>query len=231
MSIRKEIEAIEKEDPLKVAKAMAMRKARTTSVLKDFFPSLELPEAVTKPQLGFIHAYTGEGKGKTTASLGLTIRALGAGYRVAFLQFDKGYHGVEHYSERNVLRQLPNLTLIPTGCERIKSDGRFRFGNTEEDYAEAQRGLDEARSIILGKEHDVIILDELLSAIKYGLIKKEEAMALIALHKEHGQNSELVITGHGLPPEIREQVDLITEMQNQRHYYQKGFIARKGIDF
>ena len=227
----KEAKSVQEEDPIKLAKAMAMRKARTTSLLKDFFPSLELPAAVTKPQLGFLHVYTGPGKGKTTASLGLVIRALGAGYRVAFLQFDKGYHGVEHYSERNVLRQLPNLTLLPTGCERIMPDGRFRFGNTEDDYIEALRGVNEAKNLILGGDHDVIILDELLSAIKYGLIKKELALEIIQLHKDQGQNSELVITGHGLPNEIREKADLITEMQNQRHYYQKGFYARKGIDF
>jgi len=224
------IEKKSRAEDVRLARAMMGRRERNAS-LADFIPAYQAPEPTAKPKLGFVHVYTGEGKGKTTASLGLTLRAIGAGYKVAFLQFDKGYKDVEHYSERHLLRQLPNLTLLPTGCERIKEDGRFRFGNGQDDFAEAKRGLALLQEMILSHQHDVIVADEMLSAIKYGLIAAEQVAALIALHKEKGGETELIITGHGLPAAVRELADLITEMRNERHYYQKGHFARRGIDF
>jgi len=185
----------------RIAQAMT-RKRRENKSLRDFFPQYIVDKLVKKPKLGFVHVYTGEGKGKTTASLGLALRALGAGYKVAFLQIDKGFSGEEHYSERNLLRQMPNLTLLATGCERIKKDGRFRFGNTSQDFVEVKRALGLLRELILSHKYDVIVVDELLSGIKYGLIPAEVAAELILLHKQKGGETELVMTGHGLPKSI-----------------------------
>ena len=103
---------------------------------------MKTPE--TPPPSPRLQIYTGDGKGKTTACVGLTVRALGAGLRAAFIQFDKGYDGTnEHYAERFILRMLPKLTLTPTGCERMRPDGTFRFTNEPEDYAEAARHVKE----------------------------------------------------------------------------------------
>jgi cob(I)alamin adenosyltransferase len=183
-----------------------------------------------------IHLYYGYGKGKTTAIVGLAIRALGAGQRVAIVQFDKGYDGQnEHYSERNVLRKLHEIgypiDLVPTGCERMMPDGTFRFKNQDEDLKEAQRGLEVARNFIRRREHEMIILDEGLAATAYNLLKKEELIELLGLYEAQGRSCELVISGHKIWPEIEARADLITEMRKVKHYFDEGVPARLGIEF
>lgn len=188
----------------------------------------KVPVPASRPQL---HVYTGEGKGKTTACIGLAVRALGAGLRVVFIQFDKGFDGTnEHYSERHILRTLPGLRLEPTGCERIQPDGRFRFGVTPADRAEAERALTLARQAVSAGEADLLILDEILSAQKYHLLSEQEVLDLLAVWRENPR-CELVLSGRTTLKSVLDAADLITEMRKVKHYYDDGLFARKGIEF
>jgi len=180
--------------------------------------------------LGKIQIYTGEGKGKTTAAMGLALRAAGAGFRVAFIQFDKCYSNMEHYAERNSLRLIPNIDLYPTGCERIQKDGKFRFGVLPEDRAEAERALGIIRKVITEGQYQVVILDEINVALHIGLVTMDEVMGIIALH-EARPVFELLLTGRYAKPEVMEKADLVTEMTKVKHYFDKGLIARRGIEF
>ena len=182
-----------------------------------------------------LHIYYGYGKGKTTSAIGLAIRALGAGKRVAIIQFDKGFDGKnEHYSERNILRFLRQsgypIDLFSTGCERMNADGTFRFKNTPKDFKEAQRALEIARAVITGASYDLVILDEGIAAVVYHLISKEDIESLIKLYFEN-KRFEMVITGHRIWEFIEEKADLITEMKKVKHYFDKGIPARAGIEF
>ncbi|MDX2129596.1 MAG: cob(I)yrinic acid a,c-diamide adenosyltransferase [Chloroherpetonaceae bacterium] len=186
--------------------------------------------------MSFIHLYYGFGKGKTTSVMGLAIRALGAGKKVAIIQFDKGFDGEnEHYSERFILRKLKTdgypIELYPTGCERMMPDGTFRFKNQDEDFREAKRGLAEAKRLLSESTIDLLIMDEGLAAVAYHLIKEEELMEIISLYEAKGRPCELVISGHKVWPEIEEKADLITEMRKVKHYFDKGVPARLGIEF
>ncbi|MBS1514424.1 MAG: cob(I)yrinic acid a,c-diamide adenosyltransferase [Bacteroidetes bacterium] len=182
-----------------------------------------------------LHIYYGYGKGKTTSVMGLAIRALGAGKKVAIVQFDKGYDGHnEHYAERNILRKLKEIgypiEIYPTGCERMNEDGTFRFKNAEEDFAEAKRGLQIASDLIRNGDIDLLILDEAVAAVVYHLLEKEDVESLI---NEYNKNRrfELVLTGHKLWEGLEEKADLVTEMRKVKHYFDKGIPARLGIEF
>lgn len=180
-----------------------------------------------------VHVYYGGGKGKTTSAIGLAVRAAGARQRVLFLQFDKGHdpERAEHYSERRILRQIPEIRLIPTGCERIRPDGTFRFGVTEPDLAEARRGLNEALAAVASSDYDLVILDEALGALAYGLVTEEDIVAILDAHEEAGRPCELVLTGHKLPESVKTRADLVTHVQKVKHYFDKGVPAREGIEF
>jgi cob(I)alamin adenosyltransferase len=179
---------------------------------------------------GKFQIYTGEGKGKTTASMGLALRAAGAGFKVAFIQFDKGYTNQEHYAERHSLRIIPNIDLFPTGCERIQKDGKFRFGVLPEDRAEAERALGIVRRVIAEKRHQVVILDEINVALHIGLVTMEEVMAIVDAHAAD-PSFELLMTGRYAKPEVMERADLVTEMTKVKHYFDRGLFARRGIEF
>ncbi len=178
-----------------------------------------------------VHVYFGYGKGKTTCCVGLAIRVLGAGGRVALVQFDKGYDGEdEHYSERHVLRELDDVELHPTGCERMMPDGTFRFGAEPQDTEEARRGLAIARQLLRAGGQDLLILDEILAAVAYGLLQRPDVMELLDLYDED-RRCELVLSGHKVWDALVDRVDLATEMRKVKHYYAKGVPARKGIEF
>jgi cob(I)alamin adenosyltransferase len=178
-----------------------------------------------------LHVYYGFGKGKTTCCMGLILRALGAGKRVALVQFDKGYDGEnEHYAERHILRELDNIDLFPTGCERMMPDGSFRFGALPEDVEEAKRGLSEAKALILKADHDLIVLDEILAAAAYDLLLQGDVMGIIDVWQQ-GRPCELVISGHKVWDALVDVADLVTEMRKVKHYYAKGVPARVGIEF
>lgn len=182
--------------------------------------------------MGYIHIYTGNGKGKTTCAVGLAIRALGAGLRVAFVQFDKGYDGEnEHYNERHILRKLDNIEVIPFGLERMMPDGKFRFQNTDEDLAEARRGLDTLLGLIAAGQHDLIIADELVTCTGTGLLTQQDVLGVVAAFRvaNHG---ELVLTGRSAWQELMDAADLVTDMSLVKHYwYEHKAPARSGIDF
>lgn len=182
-----------------------------------------------------LHIYYGYGKGKTTAVMGLAMRALGAGKKVAIVQFDKGYDGQnEHYAERNILRKLKEIgypiEIYPTGCERMNADGTFRFKNAEEDFEEAKRGLKIAEDLIERGDLDLLILDEAVAAVVYHLLPKEAVENLIELFNIN-RKFELVMTGHKLWEGLEEKADLVTEMRKVKHYFDKGIPARLGIEF
>jgi len=178
-----------------------------------------------------IQFYVGDGKGKTTCSIGLTIRALGAGKRVAFVQFDKGHDpGRENYSERNVLRTLDGLDLVPTGCERRRPDGTFRSDATAEDRAEAGRGLGLVRDLIEAGEHELIVCDEILTCVTTRLIERKDVETILDVYGAR-QDVELVMTGRCSDEALLKRADLVTEMRKVKHYFDAGVKARKGIEF
>lgn len=179
----------------------------------------------------FLHIYFGDGKGKTTACIGLAVRAVGSGRKVWMIQFDKGYDGEnEHYAERKILRSLPGLRLDPTGCERLRPGQKFRFGVTPEDRAEAQRALALAREAVVSGTFDLVILDEALSAQQYHLITEGELLDLLALW-ETGRKVELVLSGRTKLQSVLDRADLVTEMRKVKHYFDEGVMAREGIEF
>ncbi len=181
---------------------------------------------------GKLHVYTGDGKGKTTSCIGLAVRAVGAGKRVIIIQFDKGFDGKnEHYSERKVLRTLGGLRLEPTGLERIKPDGTFRFGVLPGDVEEATRGLGLAARAAASAEFDLVILDEILSAQQYHLISENDLLNVIERWEAAGRPCELVLSGRTRLKSVVERADLVTEMKKVKHYFDQGLEAREGIEF
>lgn len=180
---------------------------------------------------GRLQIYTGEGKGKTTAALGLAIRSCGAGYRVFLVQFDKGHReGHEHYCERPVLRTIPNLEFHPTGLERMMPDGSFRFGVTGADRAEAARGIEIAERALTEPGVDVVILDDVVGGLSYGLLDRPAVDRLLDIWAAR-RDRELVMTGRDVPAEYLERADLVTEMRKVKHYYDAGEGARRGIEW
>lgn len=168
---------------------------------------------------GYVQVYTGDGKGKTTAAMGLALRAAGAGLKVFIGQFVKGMH----YAELESLKRFSDLI-------NIKQFGRncfIRNDPTEEDRKRAQEGLQEIRKIINSGEYQVVILDEINIALYYKLFPLEEVLELI---QNKPQDIELILTGRRADPKIIELADLVTEMREIKHYYQKGVQARDGIE-
>jgi|SRR4030095_5955104 len=182
-----------------------------------------------------IHLYYGYGKGKTTAAVGLSFRMLGAGKRVAIVEFDKGFDQTkEHYYERRIFLKLKELgypvEVYSTGCERMNEDGTFRFKNAEEDFKEAERALGIVRDLIKNGKQDLLVLDEFVAAVNYHLIEAKDVFEIIDLYNKN-RRFELVMTGHKLFDGLEERVDLITEMHKVKHYFDKGIQARLGIEY
>lgn len=176
-----------------------------------------------------IHAYIGDGKGKSTAALGLLIRALGAGMRVGIIYFDKGNKTYSHH-ELNVLERLGVRHWV-TGLERMQPDGRFRFGTTEEDKIEASRGLELVRAAIASRDYDLLVLDEIVTAASFGLIASDALGSLISQCKAGGDGLELVLTGRCANEEMLTGVDLISRVTKVKHYFDTGTKARAGIEY
>ena len=167
---------------------------------------------------GMVHVYTGNGKGKTTSAIGLAIRAVGAGMNVYIGQFAKG----RKYSELNSLKEIDNI--------EIKQYGLNTFINGEpdkEDIEKAKEGLKEIKEILKSGNYDLVILDEANIATYYDLFSIEELIDVVDSREEE---VEVVITGRNATDEIIDYADLVTEMKEIKHYYQKGVMARKGIE-
>jgi cob(I)alamin adenosyltransferase len=126
---------------------------------------------------------------------------------------------------------MENITLIATGCERMSDGQDFRFGIEPSDLEEAQRGMRETLSAIDSGKYDMIILDEIITGVTYGLLKPENLEEIITRWRENGQSSELVLSGRDASDKLIEQADLVTEMRSIKHYFDKGIPARKGIEF
>ena len=181
--------------------------------------------------MGFVHVYTGNGKGKTTCAVGLTVRAIGAGKRVAFLQFDKGFDGSnEHYHERVILRKLPNVDLFFFGMERMMPDGAFRFSNLPEDHNQAQAALEKAKELVRSGDYFMVVCDEAVTCVSTGLYSEDDLLGLVQVAREN-PDSELVLTGRGGFPGLVAAVDLVSEIQLVKHYFYKGAKARVGIEY
>jgi cob(I)alamin adenosyltransferase len=168
---------------------------------------------------GYIQVYTGNGKGKTTAAIGLAIRAAGAGLKVFIAQFIK----MGDYSEIKALRRFSDLITV----EQFGL-GRFTDGKPlPEDIQAAQKGLKRIKSIMAAEEYKVIILEEANVAAKFGLIRVQDLLGLI-INKPY--DLELVITGRYASSRVIETADLVTEMVPIKHYFEKGVPARVGIE-
>jgi len=173
---------------------------------------------------GLVIVYTGNGKGKTTAALGLSLRAIGYEHKVCMLQFIKGSW---HYGEMDSSKKLgPNFELIAVGkgFVGILDDNSPR----EEHEKYAAEALKICREKIFSEKHDVVILDEVNYAINLGLLDVKEIMKLI---KEKPEKLDLVLTGNYAKKEIIELADLVTEMKEIKHPFKSGIKAKKGIDF
>lgn len=171
-------------------------------------------------EVGLVQVYTGDGKGKTSAAFGLALRAVGRGLRVCVIQFIKGGF---NYGELHASLYLPNLRVETYGRGRLVPDPPL-----EEDYAEAERALRRAREVLMSGEYDIVILDEVNTALSLKLIRLDDVMRLIA---EKPGNVELVLTGRGAPKEVVDAADLVTEMREVKHPYKRGVQARVGIEY
>jgi cob(I)alamin adenosyltransferase len=168
---------------------------------------------------GYVQVYTGDGKGKTTAAMGLALRAYGAGLNVYIAQFVKGMK----YSELITFEKLKDHITI-------KQYGRGCFIKnvpTEEDCVAAREGLDEVRNLMASGKYQVVILDEANIATLYNLFSVEDLLELI---RQKPDDMELIITGRRADPRIIEAADLVTEMKEIKHYYNNGVQARDGIE-
>jgi cob(I)alamin adenosyltransferase len=168
-----------------------------------------------------IEIYTGNGKGKTTAAIGSAFRAIGHGLKVIMIQFMKGQIS---YGELEAARQLSNFT--------IEQYGRPEFVNPEnpddEDIRLAQDGLTRAKEVIDTHEYDMVILDEINVAVSFGLIKKEEIIELI---KSTPADIELILTGRYMPEDFIQFADLVSEVREVKHHFQKGTPPKPGVEF
>lgn len=168
----------------------------------------------------YLQVYTGNGKGKTTAAVGLGLRAAGAGGRVLMIQFMKG----RRYGELEILRGVANF--------EVQQHGRDEFVRRDrpdlQDIDLARQGLAAARTAIMSSNYDLVILDELNVALDFKLVSLEEVVALL---QARPRQVELVLTGRYAPPEILALADLVTEMREVRHFYARGVQARPGIEY
>ena len=168
---------------------------------------------------GYVQVYTGDGKGKTTAALGLAVRAAGAQLKVYVAQFLKG----GDYSEIKALKRFSDLITV-------EQFGTGKFIPDEpslEERQAAQKGLDRVKAIIQAGGYDLVILDEGNVAVSCGLVSVQDLLNIIKLKP---QQVELIITGRNVDPALVEKADLVTEMKAVKHYYSKGVAARIGIE-
>ena len=176
---------------------------------------------MNKLNRGFIQIYTGNGKGKTTAAIGQAVRAAGFGLRTYFLMLMKEFP----YNEVSALYSLKDFILI----EQVgKDDYVYRKElPPQEEIEKVKLALEKSKQIMLSGEYNLIILDEILVATYFGLITTDDILQLVDAKPFE---VEMILTGRYCPKEIIERADLVTEMKEVKHYYDKGILARKGIE-
>lgn len=168
---------------------------------------------------GYVHVYTGNGKGKTTAALGLALRAAGASKKVFIAQFVKSME----YNELKALKHLKDFIRVD-----LYGDGCFvNKTPAQEDIIAAQEGLQKVKEILSIQKYDVVILDEITIAIFFKLLSTKDVLSLI---EAKPKSTELILTGRYAPEEIIDRADLVTEMKEIKHYYEQGVLSREGID-
>ena len=166
---------------------------------------------------GYIHIYTGNGKGKTTAAFGLAIRAALSGKKVFIGQFVKDMK----YNETKIEKYLDNIEIKQLGR------GCFIYENPE-DKEIAKKGLNECGKLLSSGDYDLIILDEINIALYYKLFEVSDVIEVL---NNRSEKTEVVLTGRYAPKELIEMADLVTEMVEVKHYYTQGILSRSGIDF
>jgi cob(I)alamin adenosyltransferase len=180
-----------------------------------------MAEKTNPPGLGLVQLYTGDGKGKTTAVLGLALRAAGHGLRTYIGQFMKGVH----YGELDGAGLLaPYLTIEQYGQPSFVHVRRA----TPDDIRLAQEGLERARQAMHSGDYDIVVLDEVCVALHFELLTPAQLLAFI---EEKPPQVELILTGRRAPKELVERADLVTEMREVKHPYQRGIEAREGIEY
>ncbi|MCL1809823.1 MAG: cob(I)yrinic acid a,c-diamide adenosyltransferase [Clostridiales bacterium] len=167
---------------------------------------------------GYIQVYTGNGKGKTTAALGLALRTVCAGNKVFMGQFMKG----QDYSELKAVEYLPCLEI-----EQFGSPWFISGKPTDEDRANAQNGLEKMKKVLALGSFDIVIMDEINTALYFGLVSAEDVLSALDLKSEC---TEVILTGRYAPQEIIDRADLVTEMREIKHYYTQGVGSRAGIE-
>ncbi len=176
---------------------------------------------MNKLNRGFIQIYTGNGKGKTTAAIGQAVRAAGFGLRTYFLMLMKEFP----YNEVSALYSLKDFILI----EQVgKDDYVYRKElPPQEEKDKAKLALEKAKQIMLSGGFSLIVLDEVLVAVYFGLLTVDDILPLI---NDKPADVELIFTGRYCPNELIEKADLVTEMKEVKHYYENGILARRGIE-
>ncbi len=203
-------------------------------------PKIKIPDKKIENK-GLVICYIGTGKGKTSAAMGLAVRASGAGMNVFVLQFvkakatsvDKTEEGewplsceIDFFNNISYSSKVGKIDNEQVGIGFVGILGDQKQKDLH--VREALNGLERAREIILSKKYEVIILDELISALELKLIEERDILDLIKLKPEM---THLVLTGHNKYPKIVAQCDLVTEMKMVKHPYYKGILAQKGIDY
>lgn len=177
-------------------------------------------------QHGYIQVYTGDGKGKTTASLGLAMRALGRDWKVLIVMFTKGGN---NYGELNSFRQLSdkiadNLTIVQAGLDRVI----YKSNENEQDHKKIKKGWNLVKKAVKNDEYQLIIMDEANIAIDMGILDVDEVVKVL---KSKPDEMEIVLTGRNAHPKIIEIAHLVSRIEPVKHYWDKGVYARKGIEY
>jgi cob(I)alamin adenosyltransferase len=172
-------------------------------------------------ETGLIHIYTGSGKGKTTAGLGICFRAAGWGFETAFIQFMKGRESGEILAAKKFIR---TMLFEQYGSEKFISKN---LSDISEHKIFADRGIVRAKELLLSERYKVIVLDEILNLLEFGLITEDAVLELMNMNGK----SELILTGRGATDQLIKRADLVTEMKEIKHYYTQGINARKGIEY
>ncbi len=175
--------------------------------------------------LGLVHVYTGDGKGKTTAALGLALRALEHDLTVSMVQFLKGG---QYIGELLAPRHLQNFTIEQFGKGSVDEPQYEDFAPDDKDRARALVALKRIYEIYRDNATDILILDEVNVAVKLGHMHPAELVELI---ENKPPRMELVLTGRNVPEEVLKYADYVTEMKPHKHPFQKGIMARKGVDY
>jgi cob(I)alamin adenosyltransferase len=168
---------------------------------------------------GFVQTYTGDGKGKTTAAVGLAVRAAGHGINSYIGQFLKG----QPYGELSALRAHANITIEQFGDARCMR----REEVSDEDRSRAKMGLEKARKAMLSGRYEIIVLDEINVAVWFGLVAEEDVLGFLA---DRPRNVEVVLTGRRATERLLQESHLVTEFKEVKHYYREGIPARDGIE-